>query len=240
MKVKFIGTTGLAAVVAAALLTLGGCATQQAPYDYAAFTAARPTSIVVLPPLNHSVDVKATHSVMSQATIPLAESGYYVFPVALVDETFKQNGLTSAADIHEIAAPKLRGIFGADAALYLDVKQYGTSYAVISSETRVTAQAKLVDLRSGTQLWAGQATASSAEGDSGGGGGLVGLLVKVAVRQILETIVDRGHDIAGIASARLLTAGVYNGILPGPRAPQVAGAAGAVGAAAQAPARPAQ
>jgi hypothetical protein len=69
---------------------------------------------------------------------------------------------------------------------------------------------------------------------------LVGLLVKAAVRQILETIVDRGHDIAGIASARLLTAGVYNGILPGPRAPQVAGAAGAVGAAAQAPARPAQ
>ena len=83
---------------------------------------------------------------MSQTTAPLAESGYYVFPVTLVDESFKQNGLTMPADIHAVPINKLREIFGADAALYINVKQYGTSYAVISSETRVTAEARLVDL----------------------------------------------------------------------------------------------
>lgn len=205
------------AALAVATLLLGGCATQK-PYDYTAFKEARPASILVLPPLNSSPDINATYSMMSQATLPLAESGYYVFPVALVDETFKQNGLTSAADIHGVSITKLREIFGADVALYINVKQYGTSYAVISSETRVTAEGKLIDLRSGKTLWAGAATASSAEGDSNNGG-LVGMLVKAAIRQIIETVNNQGHIIAGQTSARLLSAGRPNGILFGPRSP---------------------
>ena len=205
------------AILAAAALLLGGCATRQA-YDYTAFREARPASILVLPPLNSSPDIAATYSMMSQTTLPLAESGYYVYPVALVDETFKQNGLTTPADIHAVPINKLREIFGADAALYINVKQYGTSYMVITSETRVTAEARLVDLRSGRQLWAGSATASSAEGDNNSGG-LVGLLVKAAIRQIIETVSSQGHIIAGRTSARLLAAGHPNGILFGPRSP---------------------
>ncbi len=201
----------------AAALLLGGCATRQA-YDYSAFKEARPTSILVLPPLNTSPDIKATYSMMSQTTAPLAESGYYVFPVTLVDETFKQNGMTVAEDIHSVDSGKLRDIFGADAALYINVKQYGTSYVVITSETRVTAEAKLVDLRSGKTLWSGSATASSAEGDNNNGG-LLGMLVKAVIRQIVETVSNQGHLIAGRTSARLLSAGMPNGILYGPRSP---------------------
>ncbi len=216
MKSNRTTIPSLAALLAATLL-LGGCANRQ-PYDYTAFKEARPASILVLPPLNSSPDVKATYSMLSQTTAPLAESGYYVFPVALVDETFKQNGLTSPADIHAVSVAKLREIFGADAALYINVKQYGTSYAVFASETRVTAEGKLVDLRSGRTLWSGAATASSAEGDSNSGG-LIGMLVKAAVRQIIETVSSQGHVIAGQTSARLLSAGRPNGILFGPRSP---------------------
>lgn len=206
------------AVLALASLLLAGCATQQA-YDYTAFKEARPASILVLPPLNSSPDIAATYSMMSQTTAPLAESGYYVFPVTLVDESFKQNGLTVPADIHAVPIGKLREIFGADAALYINVKQYGTSYAVIASETRVTAEARLVDLRSGNVLWSGAATASSAEGSNNNSGGLIGMLVNAAIRQIIETISSQGHLIAGRTSARLLSAGRPNGILYGPRSP---------------------
>ena len=214
---KTIPTLRCAALALAALL-LGGCATQQA-YDYTAFREARPASILVLPPLNSSPDIAATYSMMSQTTAPLAESGYYVFPVTLVDESFKQNGLTMPADIHAVPIGKLREIFGADAALYINVKQYGTSYAVIASETRVTAEARLVDLRSGNVLWSGAATASSAEGSNNNSGGLIGMLVNAAIRQIIETISSQGHLIAGRTSARLLSAGRPNGILYGPRSP---------------------
>lgn len=202
----------------AATLLLGACAAPRTvPSDYTAFKEARPASILVLPPLNSSPDINATYSMMSQATFPLAESGYYVFPVTLVDETFKQNGLSSPPDIHAVSITRLRDIFGADAALYINVSQYGTSYVIVSSETRVTADAKLVDLRSGKVLWTGAATASSAEGNNNSGGGLVGALVRAAIRQIAETVTNHGHVVAGQTSVRLLSASRPNGILFGPR-----------------------
>ncbi|TYC60781.1 hypothetical protein ETQ85_05115 [Zoogloea oleivorans] len=216
LNARLVKTT-CTTMLLAALVT--GCATRGQPHDYTAFKQSRPTSILVLPPLNNSPDVAATYSMLSQVTQPLAESGYYVFPVSLVDETFRQNGLSNPAEIHGVKLQKLREIFGADSALYITVKQYGTSYAVISSESRVTAEARLIDLRSEQVLWSGSATASSAEGRNSSGG-LVGLLVQAAISQIVESSTNRSHPIAGVASYRLLAAGMPNGMLYGPRSPK--------------------
>ena len=209
----------LRALLAVGVLMLAGCATQPG-YDYSAFRESRPRSILVLPPLNDSPDVNATYSMYAQTTLPLAESGYYVLPVTLVDEAFRQNGLTAPADIQQVPLKKLREIFGADAALYIKVTHYGTKYMIISSETRVSAEGKLVDLRSGATLWEGRATASSAEGDNNSGGGALGLLLKAVITQIADTLSNRGHPIAGITADRLLSAGRPNGILYGPRSPK--------------------
>ena len=81
-----------------------------------------------------------------------------MLPVAVTEETFRHNGIISAQDAQELPVAKLREIFGADAALYLDVRQYGSVYAVLKSETKVTLTARLVDLRTGDQLWSGEAT----------------------------------------------------------------------------------
>lgn len=202
-------------LVPAALVV--GCATPKAPYDYTAFKAAKPRSIVVLPPLNNSPEVNAGNSFYAQVTYPLAEAGYYVLPVALVGETFKQNGLTSAADIHAVDAQKLNEIFGADAAMYVTITNYGASYNVLNSVVLVTANAKLVDLKTGNLLWTGTASASNNEGGNSGGGGLVGALVAAAVKQIIASTTDASHPVAGVASARLLSAGLPNGMLYGPR-----------------------
>jgi len=206
-------------LVLAALSVLGGCATPT-PYDYSAFERNNPASILVLPPVNRSPDIKASYSVLSQVSYPLAEAGYYVLPVAVVDETFKQNGLMNADEMHMAPPAKLREIFGADAALYIEVTRYGSSYKVLTSEVAVEAHGKLVDLRSGDLLWEGKALASSAENQNQNSGGLVGMLITAAVNQIVNTLSDRGHEIAGITSRRLLTAGIPNGILSGPRSPQ--------------------
>ena len=136
----------LAACLLSALFFVG-CAHHGQPYDYTAFKAAQPKSILVLPPLNNSPEVKATYGMLSQLSYPLAEAGYYVLPVAAVDETFKQNGLANAADIHNVSTRKLHEIFGADAALYVTVTKYGSVYTVLNSEVVVAAEARLVDLR---------------------------------------------------------------------------------------------
>ncbi|WP_457419224.1 DUF799 domain-containing protein [Roseateles sp. P5_E7] len=204
---------------AVALLVLQGCATPPAPYDYTAYKEAKPTSILVLPPINATPEVQATPSVMVQMTQPLAESGYYVLPVSLVDETLKSNGMHTPDDAQQIPAAKLREIFGADAGLYVKVTRYGSVYKVINSETAVTLEAKLVDLRNGKLLWEGSATASSAEQANNSQGGLIGLLVKAVVDQIISASTDRSHPMAGLASQRLLAAGRPNGLLFGPRSP---------------------
>lgn len=202
-----------------ALAVLAGCAHPKT-VDYSAFKESKPRSILVMPPVNESPDVKATYSLFSQVTFPLAEAGYYVLPVALVDETFKQNGLTNANDIQETSPAKLREIFGADAAMYVKVTQYGTTYMVIDSKTVVTATARLVDLRSGTTLWTGTATASSNERNNNSGGGLVGVLITAAVKQIVNSSTDVSHPIAGVTSQRLFSVGHPAGLLYGPHSPR--------------------
>ncbi len=208
-----------AAVLTALVLT--GCVTKQAPMDYSAFKKSNPKSILVVQPINHTTEVIAPYSVLSNVTLPLAEAGYYVFPVALVEETFKNNGLTVAEDIHAVPGKKLQEIFGADAALYIEIQQYGTSYAIISSDTVVGVKAKLVDLKTSEILWEGQASAASSEQSSGNsGGGIAGLLVEAVVKQIVETATDAGFDISNIATNRLLSPASGRGLLYGPRSPK--------------------
>ncbi|MGR2682945.1 MULTISPECIES: DUF799 domain-containing protein [Chromobacterium] len=207
----------LACLAIAALAT--GCATPKS-YDYTAYKQSRPRSILVLPPLNESPEVAASLSMLSQVTMPLAEAGYYVLPVTLVEETFKQNGMSTASDIHGVAPAKLKEIFGADAALYVTVSKYGTSYSVISSDTIVSASAKMVDLKTGAVLWTGSASASNNEGNNNNSGGLVGILVTAALKQIINTATDASHDVAGITSQRLFSTGYNGGLLYGPYSPK--------------------
>ena len=198
-------------------LIMSACTSLPPAYDYSQFRNSDPKSIIILPPTNQSTEIIAPYSLMTQLTAPIAESGYYVYPVALVDQTFQNNGLTVAEDIHAVPTAKLYEIFGADAALYIDIVEYGTSYVVISSNTVVTVGAKLVDLKTGALLWEGAASASSAENRSSSGGGLIGMLVEAAVHQIIETVVDTGYDVSAIASSRLVSSKAHNGLLHGPR-----------------------
>lgn len=207
------------ALISAALILLTtGCATTT-PYDYSAFKASRPRSIVVLPPVNKSPEIPATYSVLSYATRPLAEAGYYVMPVTLVAEAFKENGMTEPTDMHGTSPEKLRQIFGADAALYITISKYGTVYQVVNSESLVAAQATLIDLKTGKTLWTGAAQASSSESNNQQSGGLAALLITAIVKQVIASSLDESHQIAGVATARLLATRPHGGLLYGPRSP---------------------
>lgn len=201
----------------ACFLLLFGCVPPQADIDYTAYRQSKPRSILVLPPLNDSPDLRATYSFLSTVTMPLAEAGYYVFPVALVDQTFKENGMQNPGEMHQAPPDKLREIFGADATLYITVKQYGSYYRILSSDVQVTAEAKLVDNRNGQLLWQGTATAVDSGGNNNGGG-LVGALVTALVKQVVNNVGDPGHAIARQASIRLFAVRP-NGLLYGPRSP---------------------
>ena len=206
--------------IAMALLAIffTGCSVKDPePYDYSAFLQKKPHSILVLMPTNDSTDVAGSAAVLANAVAPLSEAGYYVFPVALVNETFKQNGITEPSEIAAVPLNKLDQIFQADSVLYINIKEYGTSYAVISSSTKVVLEAKLIDIKSGAKLWEGTATAI--EDSSSGQSSLLGMLVSAVISQVANTISDRSYDLAAMADAYLFSRNCHNCILYGPYSP---------------------
>lgn len=199
------------------MLFLSGCAKQPEIYDYSSFLESKPRSILVLMPTNESLNIKGSSAVLANAIYPLSEAGYYVFSPALVNDTFRHNGVFEADEIHKIPLHKLKQIYNADAALYINVKQYGTGYALLKSVTTVNVHAKLVDMNSGRLLWEKEAVASDESGN--GGGNIIGMMISAMVSQIASSITDKAFDVSMIADNILLHTGCHDCILSGPYSP---------------------
>jgi hypothetical protein len=201
-------------ILAVLLMLLSGCVTVP-PKDYTAFRQYQPKSILVLPPQNQSTDINAGYSLLTTTTRPLSEMGYYVFPVVMVDQLLKENGLPSAAEMHEAPLDKLHEVFGADAVLYITVEKYGSKYMVLSTTTFVHANAKLVDCKTGTILWNDRVMVQLGGNSSSDP---IAALVGAVVDQVVNKMVDQAHNAAYTASAILFT-NPNTGLLKGPRHP---------------------
>jgi hypothetical protein len=203
------GTCGLL------ICSLTGCATQK-PVDYTNFRQHRPRSILVLPPLNESTAVEATYGYLSTISMPVAEMGYYIYPVAVVDEFMKENGLPTAGEMHQVSLEKIREIIGADAVLYTTLTAYGSKYQVINSKVEVAVKGKLVDTRTGLVLWEGVGVAQK---NSGGSGNLIADAVAAAITQVVNSSTDQAHGVAQTANMNLLSL-KDRGVLYGPYHPK--------------------
>jgi hypothetical protein len=197
----------------AALALLASCTSTPA-YDYTLFHAHQPRSVLVLPPLDNSMEVDAAYAYLSTVTVPLAERGYYVFPVAVVDRMLRDNGLPGPGEMHQAPLQRLGEVFGADAVLYITLHDWGTAYRVIDSATEVTAEASLVDVASGTEIWHGKHTATYSS--ASGSGGLAEMLLGAVVNQIASSISDPSLDVARECNAGLFC-NDHDGLLIGAR-----------------------
>lgn len=135
----------------ALLAIISGCGPK--PRNYRNYLDHFPRSVLVLPPINESLEVEASGMFLSTITTALAEKGYYVLPVAVVDQVFKDNGVPLPPEMHQIPLRKLQEVFGADAILYITIKKWTTTYVVIHTATTVEMEYRLVDVSSGNQLW---------------------------------------------------------------------------------------
>lgn len=188
-----------------AVVCAGGAASCQAkgiPVSEA-FLEARPRSILVLPPLDDSIETGATYGTLASVTVPLAESGYYVFPVAVVDAMMRENGLPTPFEMHSVSLSKLREIFDPDAVLYLTVTDWGTSYQILNSSTRIAIKGELLDATTGSVLWSGQT--QQVRNSNNGNGSLIGMLAGALVNQVATSIADPSRDIARMGNHDLLT-----------------------------------
>ncbi|MBA6328950.1 DUF799 family lipoprotein [Colwellia sp. MB02u-6] len=195
------------------ILILSGCASVE-PYNYNALQQAAPRSILVLPPMNSSVEVNAPYSYLSTISQPLAEKGYYVFPVSVIDSFLKENGLPTPAEMNGIALDKIDEIIGADAVLYVDIQDWGQKFQILSSVAVVQGQIKLVSVKTGEILWDSVISAQY-NPNNNSGGGLVGALVGAVVSQIAGEISDNSPLVARMANTAAFNS-PKRGLLNGP------------------------
>lgn len=133
-------------------LLLAGCATPPERPDFAAFEAAKPRSILVVPSVNNSLDVDAPDYLLSTLPKPLAEKGYYVFPVNTTKFVLQQEGFYEGEQIHQQPPELLAQLFHADAVLFVTINRWDAQYAVLSTTVTVEFDYRMV-ARDGTEIW---------------------------------------------------------------------------------------
>jgi len=153
-----------------------------------------PASILILPPLNNTVEISAQAAILAHSVKPLSENGYYVIPIANMLETFNANGIHSAEEAHEISLAKLYEIFGVDAVLYLTIDNFGANYKVLHSEVAVGVKAEMVSVYNGARLW--ENSVRRVQTNDNSSNGFVGMLLGAAIDQIGNSLTDAAYDLA--------------------------------------------
>ncbi len=166
-----------------------------------------PKAVVVLPVRNESTEAEAGRFFLSTVAKPLADRGYYVLPVEVTTAILAQEGIQDEGLAWQVEPSKLAEYFGADAVLYVTIKEWDTSYIVIASSVTVAMHYRLVDCRSGNTIWEQQARQTvSSDSHMSGGGGLAGLVVGLIVATVDAAVTAAATDYVPLAAQANFTA----------------------------------
>jgi len=204
-------------------LILSGCAHREIKLStQEKFLAAAPRSILIVPVVNNSVDITAADYMLSTLAIPLAERGYYVFPINAVKRVLEDDGLADSSLVHSAPTSKLANLFGADVVLYVIVEQWDAKYAVLTTTTTVAIYYQIRDGKTDDVLWENRVKmVYQPDSGGGGGGGLGGLAAQLVVKAVVAAMEKASPNympLARKANANALFHYPGTGIPPGPYA----------------------
>ena len=194
-----------AVLLQSATLTLA-CVTPLEPLDYTRLISESPRSIVVVPVLNNSNEVAADEIFLATITLPLAERGYYVFPVNLTRELLNEAGLSDAGLVHKADAKSIGRLFGAEAVLFVQIDQWEAKYAVLTTTVNVEMKYELTSGTTGEHLWGAtrvlryQPTTSSS-----GYGALIEMVIDAALAKARPNYIPLARQANHIAIGNIKT-----------------------------------
>ena len=162
--------------VALVALLLAGCAATRPPTDLTAFRAADPKSILIVPVVNQTLDVDAPSYMLTTMTVPLAEKGYYVFPVNTVKTVLENEGFYEPERVQQQKPADLAKFFDADAVLYVSISRWDAQYVVLSTTVTVDLVYRMYD-RNGAQIWQAEKKMQYTPSSSSTGNAIADLVV---------------------------------------------------------------
>ncbi len=198
--------------LSAFIMLLSACQQGPQPKDYTGFRNADPKSLLILPAVNKSLEVTAPDYFLSTISVPLAERGYYVFPVNLVKRVMEEDGMSDANMVQKQDPVRLASLFGADAILYVTIERWDSQYIVLSTTTTVEIQYVIKDGATGAELWRQDETLVYQP--NAGNSGIAGLIAGAIVAAIERASPDYMPLARKANAAALLTP--HQGIPAGP------------------------
>lgn len=190
-------------------LVLGACTPVATTHDYSLFEEEDPRSILVVPVLNNSPEVGASDYFLATVTVPLAERGYYVFPVNLSRTLLADAGLADPGLVHSADPTRIGKLFGADAVLYVTITNWEAQYILISTTVVVGFEYELRSAKSGRTLWKAAETMTYSPQSASSGNPLADLIV-MAVEAAVTKAVPNYMPLARQANWKAI-AGVHAG-----------------------------
>jgi len=174
------------------LLVLTACGPKHMT-KYEAFPkmyAEHPLAILVLPPINETTAADAKEYYSTTIAEPLSFAGYYVFPVEVISEIMKNEGLYDTEAVLNLPPNKFKEYFGADAVMYIWIKKWSTSYYVIGGNVSVSVRSAIKSTATGDDLWQYEGTIIEDTTVTSGGGGLAGLAVAIVATAVKTAATD--------------------------------------------------
>ena len=94
----------------------------------------KPTTILLMPPINKSTNVEAKEYFHSTLIVPLADKGYYVIPPFLSMEILKRESAYDSELFLNSSLSKFGEVFGADIGLFTIIHKWDKSYGNVKVE----------------------------------------------------------------------------------------------------------
>ena len=199
------------------VLFSAGCASAPPRSDYSQFRTEAPRSILVVPVINKSIDVNAPDYFLATIAIPLAERGYYVFPVNMVKSVLADDGLSDSNLVHAGDPRRLGELFGTDAVMYISIERWDAKYVVLATSVTVELNYSIKSAHTGQELWKNhQLIVYQPQQNSGGGvAGLIASAIVAAMAKAAPNYMPLAHqaNVGAInAKGTGLPAGPYDGL----------------------------
>ena len=157
--------------------------------NYPKMYEEKPTSILIMPPVNKTVSAEAKEYFYTSLALPLAEKGYYVVSPFLAMEMFKSESAYDSEMYIDGNLSMFKNILGADAALFTIINKWSKSTIGNSISVEIEYILKSTSTNEVIFNRKGHLTVDTSI-NSGAVGGL-GLLVNMAASMINTALTDK-------------------------------------------------
>ena len=160
---------------------LSGCVemgTKQDAYP-SMYGPQKPVSILVVPAINESTAADAGDLLNVTVSQPFTNMGYYVMPMPIVADIFRNEGIIEGSQIKGLPAELFKKNFGADAVLFMTIESWDKNYAILAANVTVGIEYVLLSTTSNEILWSYEQVVVI--DTSGGSGNLFADLIATAI-----------------------------------------------------------